>query len=186
MSGKKRFVFLILLLPFFCSNIFAQKKANTFSDDSGEVKFISDAPLELITGHSENLSAFLNPVKRTFAFVINMKTFNGFNGGLQRIHFNENYLESDKYPNASFSGEIMESYDFSKPGMYDVQAKGILDLHGIKKERTIKAIVKITDNTIEIYSKFTIALNDHKIKIPKIVNDKVSSEVYVTVHSLLK
>lgn len=147
----------------------------------GKVSFRSDAPLELIQASTESMVGLIDVNKQTFAFRIPVSTFEGFNSPLQREHFNENYLETDRYPNAQFSGEIDGEIDFSKPGAYEVFAKGIFDLHGIKQERAIQALVTVSRNgDVEISSNFIVQLKDHDIKIPTIVRYKIAETINVS------
>src|SRR6478735_5467738 len=93
---------------------------------SGTISFRSEAPLELIRASSDQLIGLLDNDKKNFSFKINIRSFQGFNSPLQKEHFNENYLESDKYPEASFKGKIIEDIDLDKDGVYEVRAKGEL------------------------------------------------------------
>jgi hypothetical protein len=100
---------LFCCLLIFCSlQGEAQKK---FSTVSGTINFVSNAELELIKASSDNLQGLIDPGTNQFAFSIVVKSFEGFNSELQREHFNEKYLESDKYPRITFSGKINEQID---------------------------------------------------------------------------
>jgi len=167
-----------IFLLFTCSNAAAQKIYNT---NNGAVIFRSDAPLELISAHSSELRGKLDADKKVFAFSVRINTFSGFNSLLQREHFNDNYLESDQYPTASFSGKIIEDIDFSADGIYTVRAKGNLAIHGVVQERIIKSDLVIKKGLISIRSNFTVLLEDHNIAIPKIVHEKLASEIKVDV-----
>ena len=167
---------LIILLA--CSKVTAQK---VYGTNTGSIVFRSDAPLELITAHSKDMRGKLDADKKVFAFSIRINSFSGFNSALQREHFNENYLESSQYPTASFSGKIIEDIDFSADGTYTVRTKGNLSIHGVVQERIIKSEVIIRKGVISIQSDFTVLLEDHNISIPKIVHEKLASEIKVEV-----
>jgi len=152
-----------------------------YRTDDGVISFRSDAPLEIIKASSKNLSGRIDQGKRTFAFQVPVRSFEGFNSVLQQIHFNENYLETDKYPDATFSGKIIEPIDFSKPGKTTIRAKGILKIHGIEQERIIKSDVTVLGNKVHIESYFTVQLADHGIRIPKVVHEKIANEIKVNV-----
>jgi hypothetical protein len=156
-----------------------------YISSKGKINFLSDAPLELIKASSNKLAGILNTDQRSFAFSIPVKSFEGFNSGLQRTHFNENYLESEKYPNATFEGKIIEDIDFNTPGEHRVRAKGILGIHGIKQNRIIRSTLKIQKDEILINSTFTVPLADHNIKIPSIVSQKIAEEIYIEVECTL-
>ena len=77
--------------------------------------------------------------KKNFSLKVDVHSFQGFNSPLQKEHFNENYLESDKYPVASFTGKIIEDVDLSADGAYELRTKGTITIHNIPQERIIKA-----------------------------------------------
>lgn len=96
-------------------------------------------------------------------------------------HFNESYLESDKYPMAKFKGTLLDSVNYAKDGEYPVRAQGILTMHGVDKPRTIKGVVKVKNGLVSLQSTFDVPCVDHKIEIPKIVFAKISEVIKVTV-----
>lgn len=151
----------------------------------GKISFVSDAPLELITARSVKMEGVLDVDALSFAFSVVILTFEGFNNGLQRQHFYENYLETNKYPTATFLGKIIEHIDFSKPGTYQVRAKGQLDIHGRTKERIIKVDLISTGTELKVNSSFMVPLIDHQIEVPRIVNQKIAQEISVTVQATL-
>jgi polyisoprenoid-binding protein YceI len=157
------------------------KPASIFITSTGTINFRSDAPLELIRASSKELKGAVETDKKTYSFKIRMRSFQGFNSPLQREHFNENYMESESYPEATFNGKIIEDIDFNTPGKYTVRAKGILNIHGIEQERIIKSDVEIKEGSILIKSNFTVLLSDHKILIPKVVSEKLANEIKVEV-----
>lgn len=170
---------LIIFLFLVSSNfIFGQ---TIFSTQEGNVQFQSDAPLEIITAKSSQLKGAIDINNRTFAFTVNIKSFNGFNSPLQQEHFNENYLESHLYEEASFTGKIIEKIDLSKHGEYTIRAKGKLNIHGVEQERIIKSKIIINEMQFEIESFFTVYLSEHDILIPKIVSQKIAEEIKVKI-----
>jgi hypothetical protein len=150
-----------------------------YSIEQGKISFTSNAELEVIKAASEVMQGLLDPTSNKFVFSVSIKTFKGFNSALQREHFNEKYLESDRFPKATFSGKIIEELDFSKDGTYDVRAKGELDIHGLKQTRIIKSKLTISGGKLTIESKFGLPLSDHNIVIPTIVNQKIATEIEV-------
>jgi polyisoprenoid-binding protein YceI len=95
-------------------------------------------------------------------------------------HFNENYLESEKFPFATFKGTINELINFSKSGTYNLSASGILNIHGIDQERTIKGKLIIDENNLNLQGRFDVMLTDHKIDIPKLFFKKIAEKIAVT------
>jgi polyisoprenoid-binding protein YceI len=162
------------------------QSALIFELNDGQVAFTSDAPLELIEAKSTVLRGLINADKRTFAFSIPITTFEGFNGPLQRVHFNENYLESAQFGTATFLGKIIESIDLSQDGDYIIRAKGKLTIHGVERERIIKSSVKVIDGELNISSSFTVLLREHDIDIPRIVFQKIAEEIRVELTGRMK
>ena len=147
----------------------------------GSVKISSDAPLEIIKASSQDLRGVIDAEKRTFAFSINNLSITGFNSPLQQQHFYENYIEAQKYPVSTFEGKIIEQIDFLKDGDYTVRAKGILNIHGVEKERIIKSSLRIKNGVLFVTSQFTILLSEHNITIPRVVNQKIAEEIKIIV-----
>lgn len=151
----------------------------------GNVEFKSTAPLEIIEAKSNQLRGAIEPATQSFAWSVDIITFQGFNSPLQREHFNENYLESSRYPKATFTGRIIEKIDFTKDGIFSVRAKGKLVIHGIEQERIIKGKLEIRGRKILVQTNFIVPLTDHDITIPKIVHQKIAEEIAVSVNALL-
>jgi hypothetical protein len=170
-------IFLIQIIALCsCHGLSAQKK---YSTQSAALDFTSEAELELIKAASEATRGLIDPTTNQFAFSVDVKSFRGFNSALQREHFNEKYMESDKYPKASFSGKIIEHVDYSKDGTYDIRAKGDLDIHGVKQTRIIKGKITIHGGSMQVNAQFTVPLSDHNISIPSIVSQKIATEIQV-------
>lgn len=154
----------------------AQKK---FSIQSGRIGFTSNAELELIKASSNEVRGLINPTTNQFAFTVDIKAFRGFNSELQREHFNEKYMETERFPKGSFSGKIIEQIDFAKNGTYEVRAKGDLELHGQKQTRIIRAKITISNGALQVEASFLVPLSDHNISIPTIVSQKIATEIEV-------
>lgn len=175
--GNLKFALVFLIFNI----LFLRAQAQLYEVNSGSIDFVSEAKLELIKASSNDLKGRLDPGKKLFAFVVKIASFNGFNSPLQKEHFNENYMESKKYPKASFAGKIIESIDFQKDGTYSVRAKGQLSIHGVEQERIIKSQLEVSGQKIRVQATFTVPLSDHNITIPKIVYQKIAEEISVTV-----
>lgn len=158
---------------------------NTYHCENGTVEFRSDAPLEMIEARSTKLKGVIDPANQSFAWAVDVLTFQGFNSSLQREHFNENYLESTRYPKVTFAGKIIEKIDFGQDGTYPVRAKGKLWVHGVEQERIIKGMLEIKNKKLHVTASFTVPLSDHNITIPKIVYQKIAQEIYVTIDAEL-
>jgi polyisoprenoid-binding protein YceI len=154
-----------------------------FLTEKGRIYFRSDAPLEIIEAESSELKGVIDNGQKTFAFSVNMSSFKGFNSPLQREHFNENYMETNIYPKATFNGRIIEDVDLSKDGTYEIRAKGKLNIHGIEQERIIKSTVIVKNGSFAVNADFTVLLEEHGISIPKIVYQKIAGEIKVNIQA---
>ena len=160
-------------------------QSGIYQVSESSVHFYSDAPLEMIRASSAGMVGAVDVARRTFLFKINIVSFQGFNSPRQKEHFNENYMESDMYPLAMYSGKIIEEVDFSQDGEYDIRSKGKLIIHGVEKQRIIKCHISCKGGDISVKTGFKVLLADHNIKIPRIVSDKLSPEINVAVNVVL-
>ncbi len=160
--------------------------ATIYRCDNGKVILKSDAALEMIEAQSHKLRGAVDFSTNSFAWTVEIRSFEGFNNQLQREHFNENYMESDKYPKASFAGKIIEQVDLQVDGSYSVRAKGKISVHGVEQERIIKSQIVVAGNRMHISSTFTVPLSEHNISIPRIVYQKIAEEITVTIEADLK
>lgn len=159
-----------------------QKK---YAIQKGDVKFSSKASLELISASSSQVQGLIDPLTNQFAFSVDIKSFKGFNNALQHEHFNEKYLESDRYPKARFSGKIIEQIDFTQNATYEIRAKGELEIHGQKQTRIIRGRIITKDGSLKVETHFSISLGDHNISVPSIVSQKIAAEISVDFTSLM-
>ncbi len=160
--------------------------AGFYKTAHGDVSFISRSTMEKIKSHSSDLRGVINEKSNAFSFAVSLDSFHGFNSELQKEHYAENYVESDQYPLAKFSGKIIEEISFDKPGVYNVRAKGNFDLHGIIVNKIIHAtLTVINENQLNIESNFELNLTEFKIKVPRLVHKKVAENIEVHVALLM-
>lgn len=145
---------------------------------SGETTFFSKAPLEDIEAVNKNTTSLLNTATSDIVFTVPMKAFK-FKKDLMREHFNEKYVESDKFPDATFKGKINEKVDFTKDGIYKVTATGKLKIHGVEKDRTEKGTLVIKGKEINLHTELEVLVKDFNIEIPQLVFEKVSEKIDV-------
>ena len=169
---------LLYILFFTVTVSVAQSKYRT---SVGEIRFNASTPLEDIAAVNEKVNAIIETESGKFAAVMLIKDFN-FRRKLMQEHFNENYMESDKYPKAYFSGTIKD-LEFSKLNnqAVDKSISGKLTIHGVTRE--LYANVRISNNAdkIQLISTFIIRPEDHDIEVPKSVFKKIAQEVQVDV-----
>ncbi len=173
---------LVVVMLFFTG---FQPKLSLFQTNDGTVLFRSEAPLELIKAASSDLIGVIDNDKRSFAFEISIRSFQGFNTSLQKQHFHENYMETDKYPEAYFKGRIIEDQNLEIDGTYEIRAKGNLTIHNVTQERIIRSIVTVNNKKITLKSNFTLLLGDYNILIPRVVYQKLANEIKVEVNATL-
>lgn len=168
------FLLLFLLLP---AVFYGQK----YGTRTGTVKFEASVPsFEEVAGENKSVSAALNAASGDIAVLALMKGFR-FKVALMEEHFNENYVESDKYPKATFKGKI-ENFDIKKlsatPKEYTIS--GDLTLHGKTKHITDTAMVSKSGDAIVVTGKFNVKPADFDIEVPSVVRKKVAESVEVT------
>ncbi len=144
----------------------------------GETSFFSETPLENIAALNKSVTSVLNIATNEIAVKMVMTDFK-FKNHLMEEHFNENYMESTKFPNGIFKGKVNEAIDWKKDGTYDVTAKGTLIMHGISKERLLKGKVTIKGEEITLLCDFNVPLADHKIEVPTLVVAKIAENIAV-------
>ncbi|MCO4293358.1 YceI family protein [Solitalea sp. MAHUQ-68] len=145
------------------------------------LSFFSSAPIEDIKAETKTGYSILDLQTNNIYFKVDIRSFK-FRKGLMQEHFNENYMESDKYPYAEFKGKIKEPVDFSKDGTYDVTVIGDLLLHNVKQNYSAKAVLSIKNGNISGSSNFPVKLVDHNIKIPTLLIKNIAEVVQVTVN----
>lgn len=182
MKKNKLFITLLLLVTSTC--FYAQK----YTTKTGNIKFEASVPaFEEVAGENKSVSAVLESSTGDIAVLALMKGFR-FKVALMEEHFNENYVESDKFPKATFKGKI-ESFDVSKltaePKAFTIT--GDLTLHGKTKKVSDSAKISKSGNTITITGAFDVKPADFAIEIPSVVSKKVADKISVTyTFSLIK
>jgi len=159
----------------------ASSTAQVYTAKSGSATFFSAAPLENIDATSTSVQSILNTDAKTVAFIISIRSFQ-FKKDLMQEHFNEKYIESDKYPNATYSGKINEDLDLSKDGTYNVTSTGKLALHGQEKEITAPGTFTVKNGEATLQSEFPLLVKDFKIEIPQLLFQNISDTIDVKIN----
>lgn len=154
---------------------------------NGNIKFYSETPMETIEAYNKQVNSALDISTGDFVFKVLMKSFE-FEKALMQEHFNENYVESDKFPNATFKGKIanINDIDFATSGEYKVVVEGELTMHGETQNIQTTGTFQISDESINGRSVFTVNPEDYKIKIPNTVVQNIAEEIEVIVEVSLK
>ena len=156
-----------------------------FFTKKGKITFdatTSTSP-EQIRGRNQNVISVIDMSTGAMEFMLSMTAFE-FEKALMGEHFNENYVESEKYPKANFKGNItnFKSINMAKDGVQNVTVSGNLTMHGVTKEVQATGTVTIQKNAIvAAKSEFKATLSDYKIEIPGLVADKVAKDAKITV-----
>jgi hypothetical protein len=158
-----------------------EAKSQTFVTRTGFIGFYSKTPLEDIKAENNQVYAAVDPVKENLAFMLLLKGFI-FTKELMQEHFNENYVESDKYPKASFTGSFTGNFNPDKDGVYNVFIKGNLILHNVTKEIEVPATLELRSGKLLGKSEFKLMPEDFNISVPSIVREKVTKEITVRVN----
>lgn len=149
-----------------------------FMAQNGEVSFFSKTPLEDIDAINKQVSSIINTANNEVAVQMRVTQFT-FPNKLMQEHFNENYLESEKYPSATFKGKIKEVVDLKVAGTYPITAVGTATIHGVSKPIEIKGTIVSTGQTLAFNGQFEVKLVDYKVDIPKIVFAKIAETILV-------
>lgn len=161
--------------------------AQKYFTREGKITFTSEAPVEKIEAVNQSATAVIDAASGRLEFAVLIKAFQ-FEKALMQEHFNENYMESDTYPKATFKGQIedAETVDWETDGSYTIQVSGDLTIHGITQKLTAPASIVIKDGTPTASTDFTVAVADHEIEIPSVVADNIAKEVAVHVEVALQ
>jgi hypothetical protein len=169
---------LVVILLLGVQAVFAQK----YISKDGHIWFNASTPLENIEAHNHQVASILDVTSGELVFNVLIKSFE-FKATLMQEHFNENYMESGKFPKATFKGKItnLSAVNFTKDGNYNVDISGDLTIHGVTKPLNTKAVLAIKGGKITGTSKFIIQPKDYDIIIPKLVESKIAKEIETNV-----
>jgi polyisoprenoid-binding protein YceI len=171
---------LLILAVFSLSALTAN--AQEYMTRTGHITFSSKTPLETIQGDNNQVSSILNSKTGELLFSLLNKSFE-FRQALMQEHFNEKYMESDKFPKSTFKGKITDisKVNFSKDGTYQVEVEGDLTIHGVTKPVREKASLDVKGSEVTARSTFNVKPADYKIEIPSLVKEKIADNIPVLV-----
>lgn len=155
---------------------------NRYFTKIGHIDFFSHTSVEDIKGVNDQVTSFLDISTGDMVFSVLNRSFQ-FAKPLMQEHFNENYIESEKFPKSSFEGKILDlkSIDFNKPGKYPVKVTGKLTIHGVTKDLEASGDLTVEKDKITGESVFPINPEDYGIKIPGVVRQNIAESMKVTV-----
>ena len=172
-------IIALLFISVLMLNIQAQDKYLT---KTGFIKFFSHTVIEDITAEIENVGSIINSETGEVVISLTMTNFD-FEKKLMEEHFNENYVESEKYPKSGFKGSITnnDAVDYSKKGTYKVTVKGDMTIHGVTNEISTEGTIEVIKGGIVAKTTFKLNPEDYDIKIPKMVRNKIANNLEITV-----
>jgi polyisoprenoid-binding protein YceI len=163
--------------------LFAQKLMTR----TGKISLFSSTSIENIEAFNNEVAAAYDAGKGDLIFQVAIKSFK-FEKQLMQDHFNDDYMESSKYPKATFNGNISDvaKVDLKKNGSYKVSGSGTLNIHGVSKKVSLPGSIEVKDGGATFHSNFNVVLADYNIKIPSIAEGKIAKSIAVTVNAILK
>ena len=164
----------------------AGQAQDKFYTKNGNIFFSSKAPLEDIEAKNKSAVCVLDTKTGSLQFTVLIKGFEFENEEMQE-HFNEDYLESNKFPKAEFKGTVtnISTVNFSRPNVYPVNVVGQLTIHGVTKEVQSAGTIKVEAGGLVATAGFNIQVADYNIKIAPIVKNKIAKTVKITVDTKL-
>lgn len=166
---------IILVLLIMASQMAMAQK---YKSEKGSIKFYSEEILEDITAINNKARSVFDAETGNIVFSVTMRDFN-FEKSLMKEHFNEKYIESEKYPKATFKGKV-SGYETGKKNA-SVQAEGELTIHGISQPIKVTGSLEFKGNNIKLHSVFFVKLVDYHIKVPELMFQKIAEEIEVFV-----
>ena len=175
----KRIFILLVAAGLAATSLHAQK---VYSTKNGKISFFSKAPLEDIEASTSEVESKLASSTGQVVFTLLIKGFQ-FENQLMEDHFNENYLESNKFPKSDFKGYItnVKDINFAKDGTYPAKVKGNLTIHGVTKEIESDGTVEVKGGKVTAKTKFPVKLKDHNIG-GAMVGKKIAETIMVNVN----
>jgi polyisoprenoid-binding protein YceI len=179
----KRTLFVLAIAVMSISAASAQR----YMTKTGKIRFYSDTPMEKIEAVNRQVNSALDVSSGSFVFRAMIKSFE-FEKALMQEHFNENYMESDKFPLSSFTGKVsnLSEINFSKDGTYNAVVEGDLTIHGVTKKIKEKGTFEVKAGKVTGKSVFNVLLKDYNVAVPKAVTNNIAESIEVTVDVVLE
>ena len=167
---------LLISLVFFSGCAIAQQR---YFAEKASISFFSDGVVEDITAKNEKVTSIFDAADGEVAYLLSVKDFQ-FPNKLMQVHFNEKYMESEKFPKSSFQGKIT-GLNLATTGKQNVKAVGKLTMHGVVKNVEVPGTIEVNGNRLLLSTKFMVKLLDYNIKVPQIVYQNIAQEIEVSV-----
>jgi hypothetical protein len=158
--------------------------AQKLSTEAGKISFFSDAAIEDISAENTMVGSLFNAATGDLVYIVKIKDFI-FPKALMREHFNEKYMETEKFPKALFNGKL-KGFNVNAKGEQNVTASGKLTMHGVTKDIQVPGTVLFEGGKATMKAKFMVKLADYNIKIPKLVWQNIAEEIEVKIDFVYK
>lgn len=160
----------------------AAEAQNRFIDRNGKASFFSSAPMEDIEAHNHQAVSILDIKTGEVVASMLMRSFD-FKKALMQEHFNENYVESHKYPKATFKGKVLniDQVDLTRSGKYTLDVEGEMTIHGVTRSIRVQADMEVENGALHAQVVFPLRVKDYDIEIPRLVIKNIAEVVEVTV-----
>jgi hypothetical protein len=157
--------------------------AQKFMTKNGTIHFLSDGQMEKIEAYNHQVNSALDGTTGNFVFKVLIKSFE-FEKALMQEHFNENYMQSDQFPNSTFSGKVMnvKEINFGKDGVYNAIVEGDLTMHGVTNKVKTNGTFEVKSGKVVGKSSFNVLIKDYKITVPKAVVKNIAENVQIEVN----
>ena len=168
----------------FCCLATITIKAQKFYTKTGKISFFSATAMENIEANNRSVTALLDSKTGEVQFTVLMKGFE-FKKALMQEHFNDNYIESDKFPKATFKGHVENNSEinYGTDGNYTARVKGQLSIHGVTKDIETSGTISIKDGKPVLNSIFSVLIADYNITVQRIHRDNISRTIKITVEA---
>jgi hypothetical protein len=178
----KKFTLILIIILLTSTLVNAQK----YMTKGGTIRFSSDTPMEKIDAVNRQVNSALDFATGNFVFKVLIRGFE-FEKALMQEHFNENYMESEKFPNSTFNGKItnIKDVNLEKDGVYKVVAEGDLFIHGVTKKVKVNGTLEVKSGKVLGTATFNVAPKDFNIMIPAAVIKNISEAIKVDVNIAL-
>src|ERR1700758_2021642 len=176
---KKTVFVLVAILAFNVAH------SQIYKGKTTTIHFLSKAALEEIEATSKHAVVAMDAASGNLQIQAQIKAFK-FSSSFMEEHFNENYMESEKFPFSTFKGKINEKVDYTKNGESKVTCTGKLEMHGVGQEVTIPGTVKVNGNEVILEAAFKVKPADYKIKVEGAYAEKIAKEIGVDIKAVLE
>lgn len=175
----RRIAFAAMIILTLTGNVVGQGKYLT---NSGTIVFYSHTAIEDITAENNEVASVIDSENGDLAVIVQITAFE-FEKKKMQEHFNENYMESELFPKATFKGSILNNQDveYTSPGVYDVQVEGDLTIHGVTNQVSAKGTVEVRTGEIIAKTKFMLNPEDYGIKIPRVVRKNIAENMEIRI-----